>query len=309
MYHLINLPNLRQLQYLIALHKHNHFKKAADACFVSQSTLSAAIAQLEEILGCELLERQHKSFIFTAVGEQVVKDAKALVQAGTDLLQYTKSHNQPMCGQLVLGCIPTIAPFVLGSIAKNTAVNYPDLTLLLREDTSDNLIEALSAGEVDMVILALPYKTEGFKEVVLAEDPFNFVVHKDTLDKYGTDMRKMPNESLFLMRKEHCLTEHTKSICKLPEHQKLNPFFATSLQTLVQMVEAGKGATFLPQMAINSQILNNTGLQVRRAEPTGAHRKIGLLWRQSNKRVATFHNMANIITEVVRSKCVLGQPF
>lgn len=306
---MINLPSLRQLQYLIALYKHKHFKKAADACCVSQSTLSAAIAQLEEVLECELLERSHKSFIFTALGEQVVKDAKSLVQAGTDLLQYTKSHSQPMCGQLVLGCIPTIAPFILGSIAKNTAMQYPDLKLLLREDTSDNLLEALGSGEVDMVILALPYKTEGFSEAVLAEDPFNLVIHKDTAEKLGNDIRKLPDEALFLLRKEHCLTEHTKTICKLPDGHKLNPFLATSLQTLVQMVDAAKGATFLPQMAINSQILSNSQLVVRRAEPAGAHRKIGLLWRQSNKRVATFTNLAMIISEVVRSKCVRNQPF
>lgn len=306
---MINLPSLRQFQYLIALHKHNHFKKAAQACSVSQSSLSAAIAQLEEILQCQLLERAHKKFIFTPLGEQVVKDAKNIVQAGTDLKQYTKSYERPMSGQLMLGCISTISPFVLGAITKNTANQYPDLTLLFREDTANNLLDALEEGEIDMVLLALPHKIDGFCEAVLAEDQFNLVLHKKTFEQYGNDLRKFPDESVFFMTQEHCLAEQIKNLCKLPDANKLQPFKANSLETLVHMVQGAKGVTFLPQMAINSHILSGTDLVVRRAEPFGAHRKVSLLWRQSNKRVATFTNLAMIISEVVRSKCVRNQPF
>jgi LysR family hydrogen peroxide-inducible transcriptional activator len=307
---MMNLPSLRQLQYLIALHKHQHFSKAAKACHISQSTLSAAIQQLEDVMECQLLERSHKSFIFTALGEQVVLDAKLLIQSGTDLLQYTRSHNKPMSGQLVLGCIPTIAPFVLSSIAKNTTSQYPDLQLMLREDTSDNLLASLGEGEVDMVILALPYKTDGFCEAILAEDAFNLVMHKQTAQENpSNDIKRLPAQSLFLLRQEHCLTEHTKSICKVSDKNRINPFLATSLQTLVQMVDSQYGATYLPQMAINSNILRGTNLVVRKTEPAGAHRKIGLLWRQSNKRVATFVNLAMIISEVVRGKCIKNKVF
>ena len=302
--HMINLPSLRQLQYLLALHKHQHFSKAAQACHISQSTLSAAIAQLEDVMQCQLLERAHKSFIFTPLGEQVVKDARTLVQSSVDLLQYTQSQSQPMAGTVVLGCIPTIAPFVLGKIARKSAVSYPQLQLMLQEDTSDNLLAGLAEGEVDMAIMALPYKTDGFNEVVLAEDPFNLVLHKKLAQDYpSNEVKQLPCGSIFLLKKEHCLSEHSKSLCKIVEQSKIHSFSATSLHTLVQMVDTRQGVTFLPQMAINSDILAGTDLVSRHAEPVGAHRKIALLWRKTNKRVDTFVNLAMIISKVVRQKC------
>ncbi len=300
---MLNLPNLRQLQYLIALHKHQHFGKAAQACFISQSTLSAAIQQLEALMQCQLLERSHKSFIFTALGEQVVIDAKALVQSGADLLQYTRSQSQPMAGIVVLGCIPTIAPFVLSQVARDCARAYPDLQLMLKEDTSENLVAALAAGEVDMVILALPYSTEGFSQLVLAEDRLNLVVHQQLGQQYLTsDVAQLPAQSIFLLQQDHCLAEHTQTLCNLIDVSKINPFLATSVQTLVQMVDAHQGVTFLPQMAINSDILNGTDLLVRLSDAP-AHRNIGVIWRSSSRCVDTYQQLAEIIKVAVKAKC------
>jgi LysR family hydrogen peroxide-inducible transcriptional activator len=302
---MVNLPSLRQLQYLVALHKHRHFSKAAIDCCISQSTLSAAISQLEEVLQCQLLERSHKSFIFTTLGEEVVKDAKQLIHAGVDLLNYTRSQSQPMAGQLVLGCIPTIAPFVLGQISKATAQKYPQLQLMLFEQTSETLLNSLQSGEVDLAIVALPYKLDGLYETIMAEDQFNLVMHREVAEKYSTNqIKKLPAQSIFMLNDAHCLSTHCRSLCKLTDKRQIHPFSATSLQTLVQMVDTHKGITFLPQMSINSQILQGTDLISRRAEPEGVHRKIALVWRKSNKRIDTFANLTMIISEIVRAKCL-----
>lgn len=301
---MINLPSLRQLQYLIALHKYQHFGKAAQACFISQSTLSAAIQQLEALLQCQLLERNHKSFIFTPLGEQVVVDAQSMVQSGADLLQYTRHQSQNMAGTLVLGCIATIAPFVLGEVSRAVSRQYPDLQLMLKEGTSDNLLNSLALGEVDVAILALPYDTDDFATCILADDPFHLVIHKNIAQSYPTsEVSELPARSIYLLQKEHCLAEHTKTMCRLLDSAKINPFLATSLQTLVQMVDSHQGVTFLPQMAINSGILQGTDLLVRAAEPAAAHRKIGLLWRQSSRSIATYECLAEVIKAVARDKC------
>ena len=304
-----NLPSLRQLQYLIALHKHNHFSKAASACHVSQSTLSAAIAQLEELMGCELLERQHKSFLFTQVGERVVADAKDMVQTGIDLLAFTQSRSEPLAGEVILGCIPTVAPFVLSHVTKNVCNACPQLSLKFYEAPTSTLLDKLTEGELDMVLMALPFPCEGFEEVILAEDPFHLVLHRSIMEKYPhQDVRKLPSGSLFLLSNEHCLSGQCKTQCKMPDVQRHNPFHATSLQTLVHMVQSHQGATFLPQMAINSKILQDTELIARRAQPAGAHRKIALLWRKSNKRLDTFNKLAMIMSDVIRGRCRLATP-
>ncbi len=306
---MINLPNLKHLQYLIALHKHQHFKQAAVACDVSQSTLSAAIAQLEEQLNCALIERKHKGFNFTPVGEQVIRDAKMLVQSATDLIQFTSSHNQPMTGNLVLGCIPTIAPFVLSNIVKDTSIQFPNLKLLLLEETTSNLIEALSFGDVDMAIVALPYKTEGFCEVVLAEEPLNLVMHKQAYETSGGDIAKLADGSVVLLHQDHCLSGHCKGQFKKLTPAKINRFFATSITTMIQMAEAAKSATIIPQMALNANILAGTGLQVVHGNVPNATRKVALLWRQSNKRLALYQPLIGVISEVVRTKCLKNHPF
>ncbi|MFT5164704.1 MAG: LysR family hydrogen peroxide-inducible transcriptional activator, partial [Alteromonadaceae bacterium] len=213
-------------------------------------------------------------------------------------------QSKPMAGKLVLGCIATIAPFLLSTVAREAATQYPDLQLMLREDTSDNLLGALGRGEVDLVILALPYNTGGFTEVLLGDDVFNLVLHKNIAQTFASsDVAELPAKSIYLLQKEHCLAEHTQSLCHLFDTTKINPFLATSLQTLVQMVDAHQGATFLPQMAINSDILHNTDLISRAAEPATAHRKIAILWRSSSRSEETYRQLGEIIRSAVAQKC------
>lgn len=229
------VPSIKQLQYLLALHEHQHFGKAAEACYIGQSTLSAAIANLEETLDAQLLERDHKTFIFTPLGEDVVRQARYIVEQCEELAEFAKCQGKPMAGPLRLGCIPTIAPFVLSEVMALARERFPELQLLLREDTTDNSLRSLIEGRLDMVLLALPYDTGTLHTQVLSQDPFKLVLHQDWLDRgFEQDISQWPDESIFLLEREHCMTGHAVKACELEDNRKVNPFFATSLHTLLK---------------------------------------------------------------------------
>ena len=298
------LPSIKQLQYLLVLHHHQHFGRAAEACFISQSTLSASIINLEELLEVQLLERDHKTFIFTPLGEEVVKQSQSLVRCFEELTDYTQNQGKPMTGKLRLGCIPTIAPFVLSDIVNLSHEYYPNLQLLLREDTTDNLLHALTTGQIDLLLLALPYPTAEFHTKILANDAFKLVLHKDWLQKgFDREITTWPDESIFLLEREHCLTGHALQACGLQESQKINPFFATSLHTLTQMVHSQLGVTFLPQMAINSGILVGTDLVSQQPATKNAYREIGVAWRPTSNKQQSYQLLAQLIAKVLTVKC------
>ncbi len=295
-------PSLKQLHYFITLHETRHFADAAEKCFVSQSTLSKGIQNLEELIGCPLYERDKKTLVFTDVGEKVVVQGKDLLAKGQDLLEFgSLCQGDAMQGQLRVGCIPTIAPFLLCGLVQEVNKTYPQLTLLLREDTTSNLLQALRQGKLDVLILALPVDIHGMNSLVVGNDPFKMVISKDQLSSISTPIcyNDLPDQYVFLLEKEHCMTHHAVSACNLTKKEKINPFTATSLHTLVQMVANGLGTTFIPQMAIKHGLLNNQNLVV--VDPPGqqASRDIGLVWRPSSSRLDAFQRLAEIIERIL----------
>ncbi|EKF9627072.1 hydrogen peroxide-inducible genes activator [Vibrio cholerae] len=297
-------PSLKQLSYLVTLYETRHFSEAAERCFVSQSTLSKGIQNLEELIGCSLYEKQDKKspLVFTRVGELVVKHGRELLAKGQDLVELGKlCQGDTMEGQLRLGCIPTIAPFLLCDLVQEINQSYPKLHLLLREDTTANLLSALRSGELDVLILALPVDIGNMESYVVGQDPFRMVISRNQVNQIRVPIRyaDLPDESVFLLENEHCLTEHAVSACKLTDKEKINPFTATSLHTLVQMVANGLGTTFIPQMAIDHGLLDNQNLVV--IDPPGqkAYREIGLVWRPSSSRIHTFRQLAEIVAELL----------
>ncbi|WOT04354.1 hydrogen peroxide-inducible genes transcriptional activator OxyR [Shewanella youngdeokensis] len=288
-----HLPSLKNLFYLVNLHQEQNFNRAAKICHVSQSTLSSGIQNLEDQLGHQLIERDHKSFIFTAIGEEVVTRSRKLLTDVDDLVELVKHQGEPMTGEIRLGCIPTIAPFLLSLVVQHCKKVYPDLTLLLKEDTTDRLIDALGKGELDLLLLALPVDTSGYHSMKVGIDPFKMVVHEELTDEIHEpiDYQSLPDESIFLLQAEHCITGHAISACQLGESAKINPFAATSLHTLVQMVNCKLGTTFLPQMAIDAGILNNTDLLALAPPGETPYRDIGLVWRQTSSRILTFRTL------------------
>jgi LysR family hydrogen peroxide-inducible transcriptional activator len=296
----MRLPSLKQLHHLVALFDHQHFGRAADACFISQSTLSASITQLEAVMGVALLEREHKAFVFTPLGEEIVQRSRRIINESIDLMDYAKTQGKPMQGSLRLGCIPTIAPFIMNSLIKACSDKYPELTLLIREDTTDNLIKLLEEGRLDLAIFALPYPTKYLYAKILSKDHFHLVYPPNWVDKIeNEDITTWPDKSIFLLEKEHCLTDHTFKACDLRQGNKINPFFATSLHTLVQMVQSGLGVTFLPQLAINKGILEGTQLLTRPMSRTAAHRNLGIVWRNTSHQQENYQLFADVLKTVL----------
>lgn len=291
------LPSLKNLSYLLALHQHKNFNRAAAACNVSQSTLSSGIQNLEEQLNCQLIERDHKSFLFTGMGEQVVESARDIISSTEELLNFAQSQGNVMEGPLRLGCIPTIAPFLIGTLSKQLLEKFPKLTLDICEDTTNNLLNSLANGDLDVLVLALPMDLHGNQKWVLGRDPFKLVMHKSLAEtiREPVDYDQLPDRSIFLLEKEHCLTGHAVSACQLTESTKVNPFTATSLHSLVQMADARLGATFIPQMAIDKGILQGTDLIALKPIGQDAAREIGLVYRPTTSRRQTFRKVAEEI--------------
>lgn len=299
------LPSLKQLHHLVMLFDYQHFGRAAEACFISQPTLSASITNLESILETPLLERDHKTFLFTPLGEEVVRRSRLILQEAAELTDYARNQGKPMQGTVRLACIPTIAPFILRELLAVCRRDYPDLNLLMREDTTDNALRLLQEGHLDLVILALPYPTPGLSTRVLCRDPFHLVLprHRDG-GVFVRDMSDWPDNSIFLLEKEHCLTGHALQACRLQDGKKINPFSATSLHTLIQLVASEQGVTFLPELAINSGLLDGSDLLSRPLPGALAYREIGLAWRHTSSREACWQALGDVIQGIVSNKQV-----
>lgn len=295
------LPSLKNLTYLLALHQHQNFNRAATAVFVSQSTLSTGIQNLEEQLGCQLIERDHKSFLFTALGEEIVERARHIILETEELINFARSQGEIMEGPLRLGCIPTIGPFLLGPLAKKLKAQYPKLELFIREDTTESLLQLLRDGDLDALILALPIDLQGNQQWLLGLDPFKFVYHPSLLTEHKKPINyeALPDQSIFLLEDEHCLSQHAVTACQLVNRKKVNPFTASSIHSLIQMAESLQGATFMPQMAIDQGILKQTELHSIPPTQDFAYREIGLVFRPTTTRRQTFRKVAEVVAELL----------
>ncbi|USE70478.1 LysR family transcriptional regulator [Pseudoalteromonas maricaloris] len=298
-----NLPSIKQLQYLLAVHQHQHFGRAAEACFIGQSTLSSAIQNLEETLGCQLIERENRSLMFTDIGEEVVERARKIIDDTMSVKELTKSYKNPLSGKLTLGIIPTIASFIAAPLYQACKKEFAALNLVLVEDTSDNLLDKLEHGHIDMAMLALPYRTDKFHTQVLAKDHFSLVRHTEySVPEPIEDFNLLPEQSVFLLEKEHCMTGHALSACHLNRSACINPFEAANLHTLLSMVEYKNGVTFLPQMAINAGILEGKPL-VAMPPQDHAYREIGLIWRRTTGRIRDFRLFSDFVGGYISGQC------
>ncbi|MEK7436870.1 MAG: LysR substrate-binding domain-containing protein [Pseudomonadota bacterium] len=291
------LPSLRQLVYLVALAEHLNFTRAAAACFVTQSTLSAGLKELEATLGASLVERDRQSMLMTPLGMEVVERARSLLAAAEDLAALAASSAEPMSGTLRLGAIPTIAPFLLPRILPGLRGKYPKLKLLLREDLSANLLQRLAGGQLDFALLALPYDTADMQVRQLFEDEFWLIGREDdpALKSKRASVTAPAAEKLVLLEEGHCLRQHTLAACTRADSSHPSGVEATSLLTLVQMVESGLGLALVPEMALGSGMLNGTRLLARPLTPPAPKRTIALLARRSSARQAELRVLGDFI--------------
>ncbi|MXO57316.1 hydrogen peroxide-inducible genes activator [Pontixanthobacter gangjinensis] len=288
------LPTIKQLQYLVALHESGHFGRAAEASFVSQSTLSAGIRELETLLGVTLVERSRRVVRFTPLGEQVVAKAHRLLREAEELSELVQASGKPLSGELRMSVIPTIAPFLLPKMLPRLRKERPSLKLFLREETSADAMESLQHGRADCVLLALPFPTGEIEFEHIADDRLFVAFPKDEpRDPPESIPASMIDEGhLLLLEDGHCLKEHALAACNRADLNASATMIGTSLHTLVQMVDNGLGMTMLPQMAIDAGILKGTEVIARPLKEKNASREIVLVWRKNSPRSEEFRLLA-----------------
>ncbi len=278
------LPSTRQLQHLVRLAELQHFGKAADALGITQPTLSASIKELESILGGALIDRAGKMTRLTPMGEDVAQRAQKVVNDLCDLVESAGAQAQPLTGTLRLGVIPTISAFLLPRLLPALRQRYPQLKVYLIEDQTQRLLEIMNRGELDVVLLALPCDCEG-ESFVLSRDAFVAALRRDNpLAKNKTlSAKHLRGEKFLTLQDGHCLRDQALSACGLQTSGD-DRHAATSLHTLVQMVDNGLGITLVPQMAVRAGLLEGTNLVTRPLDTATAYRDIALLWRKGAAR-------------------------
>ena len=296
------LPSLRQLRYFVAIAQELNFTRAAEACFVGQSTLSAGLKELEDGLGVRLVERDRQNVAITPVGLEILARAKVILASSEDLVEYAGAAGKPMAGTVRLGVIPTIAPFLLPTVLPNIRQRFPDLKIALREDLTANLLTRLAEHQLDFILIALPYETSGLLVRELFDDEFWLVAREDDPALKGKEIHlpaKMA-ERLLLLEEGHCLREHTLQACKRSDIRKADGMEATSLLTLLQMVESGMGIALLPEMAVNGGLLNGTSLVAKPLAQPAPKRVIALVARASTAHLDEFEAFSECIEERFR---------
>lgn len=297
----VHLPTLKQLQYLVALRQHGHFGRAAEASFVTQSTLSAGLRELETQLGITLVERTRRVVRFTPLGQKIADKALRILRESEELADLARAEGQPLTGELRMGVIPTIAPFLLPAMLPRLRREWPNLKLYLREEASQAACDALHRGQLDCVLLAMPYGCGDVDIAFLFDDPLFVAFPAGEAPAAGAVEPSAIDETrLLLLEDGHCLKDHALSACNRPELRAEATMMGTSLHTLVQMVDNGLGQTFVPAMAIESGILEGTRIVARPLRSNYNYRRIALAWRKSSPREEEFTLMAGTLREIAR---------
>lgn len=291
------LPTLKQLQYLVALEDHGHFGRAADACFVTQSTLSAGLRELETLIGVTLVERTRRVVRFTPLGSRIAAKARRILREAEELQDMARAAGKPLSGELRMGVIPTIAPFLLPALLPRLRERFPDLKLYLREETSHAACDSLHRGQLDCVLLALPYGCGDVDSADLFEDRLlvAFPEGEAPAGQGGVAAEAIDEHRLLLLEDGHCLKDHALAACNRPELRAEATMLGTSLHTLVQMVGNGLGQTLVPQMAIDAGLLDGTGAVARPLAADHAFRRIALIWRKRSPREKEFRLLAEAL--------------
>jgi LysR family hydrogen peroxide-inducible transcriptional activator len=298
------LPTLKQLQYLVALREHGHFGRAAEASFVTQSTLSAGIRELETLIGIVLVERTRRVVRFTPLGDQIVSKARKVLREAEELSDLARAAGRPLSGEMRMSVIPTIAPFMLPRMLPQLRRDWPDLKLFLREEPSGAACEGLQHGRTDCVLLALPYACGDVEIAPLFDDALYVAGLAGEIGHDAGSIRAdaIDEGRLLLLEDGHCLKDHALAACNRPELRAEATMMGTSLHTMVQMVDNGLGVTMLPEMAIDSGILEGTDVEARPLDADNPSRRIALVWRKASPREKDFRLLAEVLGQSDRNR-------
>ena len=291
------IPSIRQLKYLVAVAEHRHFSKAAETCFVTQSTLSTAIRELEQQLGVVIFERNRKSVLITPVGERLLAQARTILGEVEDFVCLARAERGSLTGEIRLGVIPTIGPFLLPRMLCDLRQAYNKLRLYLKEEISARLASMLTQGKLDVLMLAFPYPLRDVETTILFEDEFLLCMPSGHPLEREPSVRQsqLRGESLLLLEEGHCLRDHALEACDLQSAETNLVYQGTSLHTLVQMVANGLGLTLLPAVAVAGDVLGDTNLPLRRFRSEKVCRRIGMAWHKSDPRRDEYRVLAEFI--------------
>ena len=290
---------LRQLRYLEALAEHRHFGRAAQTCAVSQPALSMQIRDLERLLGVELVERRPGEVVLTEVGAEVARRGGRMLAASRDLIDFARHQAQVLTGRLTLGVIPTLGPYLLPKILPSLQRRYPDLRVELRETQTRILLDELTRGRLDVVMLALPVSETELETLELFEDPFLLAMPTGEAPS-GTgriSAREIDQRRLILLEEGHCLRDQALAYCAGARPDGTMGLGATSLTTVMQMVANGYGVTLVPDIAVDVEVRDRR-VKLLRFMPPEPGRTIGLAWRQSSPRKGDFVALGQLVTEI-----------
>jgi LysR family hydrogen peroxide-inducible transcriptional activator len=304
---MIALPSLQQLRFLSALAQEKHFGRAAAACAVTQSTLSAGIQELEDRLGVSLVERSRRHVLLTPLGEETVARGRRLLRDAEDLADMAKAGQAPLSGPLRLGVIPTISAYVVPAAMRGLARRFPKLKLYLREEQTALLLDKLDKGQLDAVLMALPYDVGEVETMALGEDRIVVALPKahPLARRQRIDRQLLAGAELLLLEDGHCLRSHALEACRVAGPDRNEVFQGTSLRTLLQMAAGGIGITLIPEMAVPTEITAASGLVARRLS-SGAARTIALAWRRSSARKAEFRALGRYLGSVLEKAAPAG---
>jgi len=304
---MMRVPTMKQLQYLIALADTRHFGRAAERCHISQSTLSAGIRDLESVLGAAVAERSNRRVVMTRLGVQIAARAKVVLREADEIMEAARANPSPMVGEMHLGVIPTISPFLLPRALPVLRERFPELTIYLREEKTATLLERLEDGQLDTALIALPYPTDKLSIEVISEDEFLFACHRShpLAGAHEIPREALVGAELLLLEEGHCLRGHTLDVYGMGDARARAQFEASSLHTLVHMVGAGIGVTLIPRLAVDAHITQGTDISLSRLD-TAASRQIGLVWRQTSPLAKDYRMLATTLREMANGDESLG---
>lgn len=297
--------SLKQLNYALAVEKTLHFKKAADACNVSQSALSTAIIELEKQLGSTLFERNNKQVLITSHGQLILNKAKTIKLEIDELLQISQSNKQPFINPMTIGVIPTIGPYLLPKVLPEVRRQHPSFKLKIIEDQSQVLVDMVRRGDIDAAVLALPFPIEGLMSFDFWQEDFYWVSHKDECPSQLKEItsEELEIDKLMLLKDGHCLKDHALAACSMQNDKQDTDFDSASLHTLIQMVAGKLGTTLVPQMALDQLIYNESEIRAIHLNEPGPHRVISLVIRPNYVRTNELTILRDIFREQLAKKC------
>ncbi|MDG2376472.1 MAG: hydrogen peroxide-inducible genes activator [Woeseiaceae bacterium] len=291
-------PTIRQLRYFVALCEEGHFGRAAARSFVSQSAFSTAIQDLESLLSTQLVDRTRRQVTITSVGQDVETQARLCLRDVESLVEIAGKRQNPLTGPLRLGVIPTIAPFLLPGLLPRLRRKFSGLKLFLVEDQTEDLHARLLNGEIDLMLLALPYDLRSTQTMSLFRDKFCLTIREGSSITSPENYRfnRLQSDSILLLEDGHCLRDHALDACRIRDTEKISPFAASSLLTLIEMIDSDLGISFLPEMARGSTLLRNTRVRMHKL-PDRSYREIGLAWRKGSGRAEEFRMLGDYVRE------------